>query len=346
MDIVKILKSQIESAMPILYGGNIDSQQIQIYKTRKEFIGDYTLVVFPFLKSSKKGPEQTAAQIGDYLCQQLPVIENYNVVKGFLNMKLTQQFWVEFLNDISAKELFGIKMSGESGKTVMVEYSSPNTNKPLHLGHIRNNLLGFSLAEILKANGHTVIKVNLVNDRGIHICKSMVAWQKWGNGATPESTGLKGDKLVGNYYVAFDKEYKKEIAAIEAKGLTTDEAKEQAPLIQEAREMLRQWEAGNEEVNQLWHTMNQWVYAGFDVTYRTMGVDFDKIYYESETYKLGKSLVLEGLAKGVLKQQADGSVWADLTEDGLDEKILLRSDGTSVYMTMWLETSRITISKR
>ncbi len=339
MDIVKVLKNQIESGMPILYGSKIDIQLVQIYKTRKEFIGDYTLVVFPFLKSSRKGPEQTATEIGDYLCTHLSVIENYNVVKGFLNLKLKQEFWIEFLKEISASEQFGIKKPGESGKTMMVEYSSPNTNKPLHLGHIRNNLLGFSLSEILKANGHKVVKVNLVNDRGIHICKSMLAWQKWGNGATPESTGLKGDKLVGNYYVAFDKEYKNEIAALEANGLTNDEAKEQAPLIQAAREMLRQWEAGNEEVNQLWHTMNQWVYAGFDVTYRTMGVDFDKIYYESETYKLGKSLVLEGLAKGVLKQQADGSVWADLTDEGLDQKILLRSDGTSVYMTQDLGTA-------
>lgn len=339
MDIVKVLKSQIESVIPSLYGDKIDSQHIQIYKTRKEFEGDYTLVVFPFLKISKKGPEQTATQIGEHLCQQLPVIENFNVVKGFLNLKLTQAFWIEFLNSIADLEKFGIKNEGESGKTVMVEYSSPNTNKPLHLGHIRNNLLGFSLAEILKANGHKVIKVNLVNDRGIHICKSMLAWQKWGKGETPASTGLKGDKLVGNYYVLFDKEYKKEIATLEAKGFTTDDAKEQSPLIQEAREMLRQWESGNEKVYQLWHTMNHWVYQGFDVTYRTLGVDFDKIYYESETYKLGKSLVLDGLAKGVLIQKADGSVWADLTEDGLDQKILLRSDGTSVYMTQDLGTA-------
>jgi len=325
--------------MQIIYNQPTDVEQIQIYKTRKDFKGDYTVVVFPFLKASKKGPEQTATEIGNYLLSSLHEVEGFNVVKGFLNLNLSKAFWVSFLNQIMPEAQFGLKAPGTSGKTVMVEYSSPNTNKPLHLGHIRNNLLGYAVSEILKANGHLVIKANLVNDRGIHICKSMLAWQKWGKGATPESTGLKGDKLVGDFYVKFDQEYKKEIAQLESKGLTNEEAKEQAPIIQEAREMLRKWEAGNKEINELWFTMNHWVYQGFDVTYKNLGVDFDKIYYESETYKLGKSLVLDGLKNGVLIQQPDSSVWADLTGEGLDQKILLRSDGTSVYMTQDLGTA-------
>ncbi|MCK9206362.1 MAG: arginine--tRNA ligase [Salinivirgaceae bacterium] len=325
--------------MQIIYNQPTDVEQIQIYKTRKDFKGDYTVVVFPFLKASKKGPEQTATEIGNYLLSSLHEVEGFNVVKGFLNLNLSKAFWVSFLNQIMHEAQFGLKAPGTSGKTVMVEYSSPNTNKPLHLGHIRNNLLGYAVSEILKANGHLVIKANLVNDRGIHICKSMLAWQKWGKGATPESTGLKGDKLVGDFYVKFDQEYKKEIAQLESKGFTNEEAKEQAPIIQEAREMLRKWEAGNKEINELWFTMNHWVYQGFDVTYKNLGVDFDKIYYESETYKLGKSLVLDGLKNGVLIQQPDSSVWADLTGEGLDQKILLRSDGTSVYMTQDLGTA-------
>lgn len=339
MQIVEVLKEGIISGIEALYGHKTDESQVQIQKTRKEFEGDYTLVVFPFLRASKKGPEQTANEIGELLVQKIEVIEKFNVVKGFLNLKLSNSFWLNHLNTILSDKHFGKKPANSTGKTLMIEYSSPNTNKPLHLGHIRNNLLGYAVAEILKANGHRVIKVNLVNDRGIHICKSMLAWQKWGNGATPESTGLKGDKLVGDYYVKFDKEYKKQIAELTSKGLKEDDAKEQAPLLQEAREMLRQWEAGDKAVNELWYKMNHWVYDGFEVTYQRLGVDFDKIYYESETYKLGKSLVLEGLNKGILIQKEDGSVWADLTGDGLDQKILLRSDGTSVYMTQDLGTA-------
>jgi arginyl-tRNA synthetase len=290
-------------------------------------------------KISKKNPEQTANDLGDFLLKSVNEIYSFNVVKGFLNLKFADAYWISFLNTISNIKNYGIIEEGKSGKTVMVEYSSPNTNKPLHLGHVRNNLLGYSVAELLKANGHKVYKVNLVNDRGIHICKSMLAWQKWGNGETPESTGLKGDKLVGNYYVKFDQEYKKEVAALVVKGMKEDDAKEQSVLIEEAREMLRKWEAGDNAVNELWSTMNSWVYAGFEVTYKAMGVDFDQMYYESQTYKLGKSLVLEGLEKGVLIQKEDGSIWADLTNDGLDQKLLLRSDGTSVYMTQDIGTA-------
>ncbi|MDA3893994.1 MAG: arginine--tRNA ligase [Salinivirgaceae bacterium] len=339
MEIITLLKDKVAEVIKELYAAEVNDKMIQFQKTRKEFEGDFTLVVFPFLKIAKKGPEQAAQAIGEELEKNVDEISNFNVVKGFLNLKLTDAYWVDFLNAISKQEKFGIVAPETSGKTIMVEYSSPNTNKPLHLGHIRNNLLGYSVAEILKANGHKVLKVNLVNDRGIHICKSMLAWQKWGSNETPESTGLKGDKLVGNYYVRFDQEYKKEIAALMASGKTEDEAKDQANLIQEAREMLRNWEAGDIEVNELWATMNRWVYKGFDVTYKAMGVDFDKIYYESETYKLGKAIVLDGLEKGILIQKEDGSIWADLTADGLDHKILLRSDGTSVYMTQDIGTA-------
>lgn len=339
MDIITLLKDKVAEGIKELYGAPADEKTIQFQNTRKEFEGDFTLVVFPFLKMARKKPEQVADDLGNFLINSVNEVIKFNVVKGFLNLKLSDAYWVTFLNTISNNSNYGIVDSNTTGKTIMVEYSSPNTNKPLHLGHIRNNLLGYSVAEILKANGHKVLKVNLVNDRGIHICKSMLAWQKWGNDSTPESTGLKGDKLVGNYYVKFDKEYKKEIADLVSKGMTEDEAKNKASLIQEAREMLRKWEAGDKEVNELWSTMNDWVYAGFDVTYKAMGIDFDKIYYESETYKLGKSLVLEGLKKGVLIQKEDGSIWADLTDDGLDQKILLRSDGTSVYMTQDIGTA-------
>lgn len=339
MEILNLLKDKVAEAIKELYGAEVNERMVQIQKTRKEFEGDFTLVVFPFLKIAKKGPEQTAEDLGNKLQATVNEIASFNVVKGFLNLKLTDAYWIDFLNTISKENEFGIVAKESTGKTIMVEYSSPNTNKPLHLGHIRNNLLGYSVAEILKANGHKVLKVNLVNDRGIHICKSMLAWQKWGNDATPESTGLKGDKLVGDYYVKFDQEYKKEIAALVANGTSEDDAKEQASLIQEAREMLRKWEAGDKEVNELWAKMNGWVYDGFDITYKAMGVDFDKIYYESETYKLGKAIVLEGLEKGILIQKEDGSIWADLTGDGLDQKILLRSDGTSVYMTQDIGTA-------
>jgi arginyl-tRNA synthetase len=339
MDIISLLKNKVIEAVNVLYEATTDTNLIQFQKTRKEFEGDFTLVVFPFLKISKKNPEQTANDLGDFLLKSVNEIYSFNVVKGFLNLKFADAYWISFLNTISNIKNYGIIEEGKSGKTVMVEYSSPNTNKPLHLGHVRNNLLGYSVAELLKANGHKVYKVNLVNDRGIHICKSMLAWQKWGNGETPESTGLKGDKLVGNYYVKFDQEYKKEVAALVVKGMKEDDAKEQSVLIEEAREMLRKWEAGDNAVNELWSTMNSWVYAGFEVTYKAMGVDFDQMYYESQTYKLGKSLVLEGLEKGVLIQKEDGSIWADLTNDGLDQKLLLRSDGTSVYMTQDIGTA-------
>jgi len=297
-------------------------------------------VVFPFVRMSKKSPELTAAEIGDYLQQNVTEVDKYNVVKGFLNLVIASEYWVSVLNSVSSTANYGITESTESSKLVMVEYSSPNTNKPLHLGHIRNNLLGFSLAEVLKANGNKVVKTNIVNDRGIHICKSMYAWKMWGNGETPENTGIKGDHLVGNYYVKFDQEYKKEIAALIEKGETKENAEQNAPSMQGAREMLLKWEAKDPETIQLWETMNKWVYAGFDVTYKELGVDFDKIYYESETYLYGKDEVLRGLAEGVFYQKDDSSVWADLTAEGLDQKILLRSDGTSVYMTQDIGTAK------
>ena len=300
MDILALLKGKVSEGVKELYGAEVDDKIIQFQNTRREFEGDFTLVVFPFLKMARKKPEQVAEDLGVFLQENVSEIIKYNVVKGFLNLKLSDAFWVGFLNKISKESTYGIAEENSTGKTIMVEYSSPNTNKPLHLGHVRNNLLGYSVAEILKANGNKVLKVNLVNDRGIHICKSMLAWQKWGENSTPESTGLKGDKLVGNYYVKFDQEYKKEVAALMAGGMLEDEAKEKSQLIQDAREMLRQWEAGNKEVTDLWQMMNGWVYAGFDITYKAMGIDFDKVYYESETYKMGKSIVLEGLKKGVL----------------------------------------------
>ena len=313
------------------------SDNIQIQKTRKEFEGDYTVVVFPLLRASKKSPEATATELGEKIVASTPEIKSFNVIKGFLNLVVDSSFWAERFGEIVATENYG--MAEKSGRTIMIEYSSPNTNKPLHLGHIRNNLLGYSVATILKANGHNVIKVNLVNDRGIHICKSMLAWQLYGGGETPASSGMKGDHLVGKYYVEFDKHYKAEVKELVAQGLSEDEAKKKAPIMLAAQEMLRKWEAKDEEVYSLWQTMNGWVYEGFDVTYKALGVDFDKVYYESETYLLGKSLVEEGLAKGVFFRKEDNSVWIDLEADGLDQKLLLRGDGTSVYMTQDLGTA-------
>ncbi len=317
--------------------GPMGGEQIQIQKTRKEFEGDFTLVTFPLLKLSRKSPEATAQELGEWIVANIESVEAFNVIKGFLNLSLSAKFWQEKFSEIIADKNYG--QASESGRTMMVEYSSPNTNKPLHLGHIRNNLLGYSVAEILKANGHNVIKVNLVNDRGIHICKSMLAWQLYGNGETPESTGMKGDHLVGKYYVEFDKHYKAQIKELMAEGMSEDEAKKSAPIMIQAQEMLRKWEAKEPEVYSLWETMNGWVYKGFDVTYKALGVDFDKIYYESQTYILGKSIVEQGLSKGVFYRRDDNSVWIDLTEDGLDEKLLLRGDGTSVYMTQDLGTA-------
>lgn len=322
-----------------LYGQEIAENVINIQETRKEFEGQATIVVFPITKISKKSPEETANDIGTFLQQNVAEVIGFNVVKGFLNLVIAESYWIDlFNNTLLQPDFLAIKPRGEK---VMVEYSSPNTNKPLHLGHVRNNLLGYSVSELLKADGYDVIKVNLVNDRGIHICKSMLAWQKWGNGETPESSGLKGDHLVGKYYVVFDKEYKKEIEALVAEGQTEDEAKKNAPLIKAAQQMLLQWEQGNAEVVDLWEKMNGWVYAGFDVTYKKLGVDFDKYYYESNTYLLGKDTVEEGLAKGVFFKKEDGSVWIDLTADGLDQKLVLRADGTSVYITQDLGTAQM-----
>jgi arginyl-tRNA synthetase len=322
-----------------LYQEEVAEGVINIQETRKEFEGQATIVVFPITKISKKSPEQTATEIGEYLVANVAEITKFNVVKGFLNLSFTESYLLKQVNEEILSPDFGVY--APNGKKVMVEYSSPNTNKPLHLGHVRNNLLGYSVSELLKAYGYDVVKVNLVNDRGIHICKSMLAWQKWGNGETPESTGLKGDHLVGKYYVIFDKEYKKEIEALKGEGQTEEEAKKNAPLIKEAQTMLQQWEAGDEGVVSLWKTMNEWVYAGFNVTYKNLGVDFDKFYYESNTYLLGKGTVDEGLAKGVFFKKEDGSVWIDLTADGLDQKLVLRADGTSVYITQDLGTAEM-----
>ncbi len=316
-----------------------DPKMVQVQSTRKEFKGDYTLVTFALLKSSRKSPEATATEMGEYIVANCADIESFNVIKGFLNLSLSAQFWGRHFAEILDSESYGYAEERSSGRTVMVEYSSPNTNKPLHLGHIRNNLLGWSVAQILKANGDKVLKVNLVNDRGIHICKSMLAWQLWGGGETPESSGLKGDHLVGKYYVEFDKHYKSQIKELMAVGKSEDEAKREAPAILQAQEMLRKWEAKDEEVYALWERMNGWVYEGFDVTYKALGVDFDKVYYESQTYLLGKSLVERGLAAGIFFRKEDGSVWIDLESDGLDQKLLLRGDGTSVYMTQDLGTA-------
>jgi len=335
------LQQYIIKAIESLYEQIVTPETVSLQKTKKEFEGHMTLVVFPFLKISKKGPEQTAQQIGEWLVDNMPDVAGFNVIKGFLNLTIASSVWVELLNNIHDTPNFGIKKQEDDAELVMIEYSSPNTNKPLHLGHIRNNLLGYALSEVLKANGKKVIKTNIVNDRGIHICKSMLAWQKWGNGETPESSGKKGDHLVGDYYVLFDKYYKAELAELQEKGLSKDEAEKASQMMAEAREMLRKWEAGDTEVVDLWERMNSWVYAGFAETYKKLGVDFDKIYYESQTYLDGKDTVLDGLKKDIFYQKEDGSVWADLTDDGLDQKLLLRSDGTSVYMTQDIGTAKL-----
>ena len=334
INIEEFITSVVARATEELYGV---SDNLQIQKTRKEFEGDYTVVVFPLLRASKKSPEATATELGEKITSTTPEIKSFNVIKGFLNLVVDSSFWSARFSEIIATENFG--MAEPSGRTIMIEYSSPNTNKPLHLGHIRNNLLGYSVATILKANGHNVIKVNLVNDRGIHICKSMLAWQLYGGGETPQSSGMKGDHLVGKYYVEFDKHYKAEVKALVAEGMSEDEAKKKAPIMLQAQELLRKWEAKDPEVYSLWETMNGWVYEGFDVTYKALGVDFDKVYYESQTYLLGKSLVEDGLQKGVFFRKEDNSVWIDLEADGLDQKLLLRGDGTSVYMTQDLGTA-------
>lgn len=341
MSIDNILAQAVAKAVKELYGIEADAASIVPQATKKEFEGNLTIVVFPWVKSARKSPEAVGEEIGDWLVENEPAVDRFNVIKGFLNIVIEPTFWNSVLKHIETTENFGITPATESSPLVMVEYSSPNTNKPLHLGHVRNNLLGFSLAEILKACGNRVVKTNIVNDRGIHICKSMLAWQKWGEGATPESTGKKGDHLIGDFYVLFDKHFKAEVGELMDKGMTEDEAKAASPLMAEAREMLRRWEAKDPEVRNLWAMMNSWVYAGFDETYKRMGVDFDKIYYESDTYLEGKEKVLEGLEKGIMYRKDDGSVWADLTADGLDHKLLLRSDGTSVYMTQDIGTAKL-----
>ncbi len=340
MKIEEKLTGSIVEAIQSLYGQEVPTALIQLQKTKKEFDGHLTLVVFPFLKISKKKPEQTAQEIGEYLVAHQPAVAAFNVIKGFLNLTIASSEWIEMLADINRQPQFGFRPMTDKSPLVMIEYSSPNTNKPLHLGHVRNNLLGASLANIMQANGNKVVKTNIVNDRGIHICKSMLAWLKWGNGETPESSGKKGDHLIGDYYVAFDKHYKAEIEELMQQGMSKEEAEANAPLIKEAHEMLVKWEAGDPEVRALWEKMNSWVYAGFDETYQRMGVSFDKIYYESNTYIDGKKKVLEGLDKGLFYRKDDGSVWADLTSEGLDHKLLLRSDGTSVYMTQDIGTAQ------
>ncbi len=339
MNLQDQIKQSVISAIRDLYGHEAPEKQIQLQETRKDFDGDFTIVVFPFLRFSKKSPEQTANEIGSYLKQNLKSIDSFNVIKGFLNLSVEPGYWLDFINQNFNNPEFGLTSEKDDAEKIMVEFSSPNTNKPLHLGHIRNILLGDSVSRILKANGSKVYKVNLVNDRGIHICKSMIAWQKWGNESTPGSTGEKGDKFVGDYYIRFDQEYKQQVAELIENGTNEKIAGEQAPLLLEAREMLRNWEAGHHDTRELWARMNNWVYSGFDATYTKMGIEFDKIYYESDTYKLGKKIVLNGLEKSLLNEKEDGSVWADLTGKGLDEKILLRSDGTSVYMTQDIGTA-------
>lgn len=338
MNIESLLASKVVEAVKACFGAEITEKEVQLQETRKEFTGDITLVVFPFLRASKKSPEMTAQQLGEYLQGHIAEVKGFNVVKGFLNIEISTSYWLTILNEVSKDSSFGYAKKA-SGRSIMIEYSSPNTNKPLHLGHIRNNLLGWSVSQIQKANGHHVIMVNLVNDRGIHICKSMIAWQKFANGATPESVGKKGDHFVGDYYVRFDKEYKQEIKSLMEQGVDEEEAKKKAPILLEAQEMLRKWEAGDEAVVTLWRTMNGWVLKGFEETYKLMGVGFDKVYFESETYKKGRDIVLKGLADGVLYQKESGSIWADLTGDGLDHKLLLRDDGTSVYMTQDIGTA-------
>lgn len=338
MSIESLLTAKVAEAVKQCYGADVEPDKIQLQATRKEFAGDLTVVTFPFTRFSKKSPEETGKQLGEYLKEHIDEIEDFNVVKGFLNIEISAAYWLGVLNEVARDARYGYA-SVPSGHSYMIEYSSPNTNKPLHLGHIRNNLLGWSVSEIQKANGHDVKMVNLVNDRGIHICKSMIAWKKFAGGATPESTGMKGDHFVGDYYVRFDKEYKAEIRQLTESGMSEEEAKKQAPILLEAQEMLRKWEAGDEETVALWRRMNDWVLKGFDETYKLMGVGFDKVYFESQTYKKGRDIVLKGLADGVLYRKETGSVWADLTGDGLDHKLLLRDDGTSVYMTQDIGTA-------
>lgn len=350
MKIENQIASSVIASVKELYGQEVPMSMVQLQKTKSTFEGNLTLVVFPFLKISKQKPEDTAKATGELLVRDCPAVASFNVVKGFLNLNIAKEAWVDLLNDIHADEKFGEKPVTEDSPLVMIEYSSPNTNKPLHLGHVRNNLLGWSLAQIMEANGNKVVKTNIVNDRGIHICKSMLAWQKWGNGETPESSGKKGDHLIGDYYVAFDKHYRAELAALKSKYMTDEgldeetaenKAKEESALMKEARAMLVKWEQGDKEVRTLWKKMNSWVYAGFDETYKALGVGFDKIYYESDTYLEGKAKVEDGLNRGLFFRKDDNSVWADLTKEGLDQKLLLRSDGTSVYMTQDIGTAEM-----
>ncbi len=341
MNIEQQIMAAAQAAVKSLYGQEVPEKMVQLQKTRSEFEGNLTLVVFPFVKMARKSPEQTAQELGDYLVAHCDAIHQYNVVKGFLNLTISDEAWLDLLGTIDHDDHYGERAADADAPLVMIEYSSPNTNKPLHLGHVRNNLLGWSLAQIMQANGNKVVKTNIVNDRGIHICKSMLAWLKWGNGETPESSGKKGDHLIGDYYVAFDKHYREEIKELVAQGMDEETAKQEAPLIKEAHEMLVKWEQNDPEVRALWEKMNAWVYAGFDETYQKMGVSFDKIYYESQTYLKGKAKVEEGLAKGLFERHDDNSVWADLTNEGLDQKLLLRSDGTSVYMTQDIGTAEM-----
>ena len=341
MSIDNILAQATAQAVKELYGVDFPAEKIVPQTTKKEFEGNETIVVFPFLKASRKAPDVTAQEIGEHMLAHCEAVEKFNVIKGFLNITIKPSFWTGVLKHIAATPDYGFTAATDNSQLVMIEYSSPNTNKPLHLGHVRNNLLGFSLSKLMEANGYKVVKTNIVNDRGIHICKSMLAWLKWGNGATPESAGKKGDHLIGDFYVAFDKHYKAEIKELVDQGMSPEEAEKQAPLIQEAHDMLRRWEAGDPEVRALWEKMNSWVYAGFDETYKRMGVSFDKIYYESDTYLVGRDTVLDGLKKGIFYRKDDNSVWADLTADGLDNKLLLRSDGTSVYMTQDIGTAQL-----
>lgn len=341
MFIEQIIKDEICKAVSSIYGHEVLPESVQLQNTRKDVEGDLTVVVFPFLRYSRKSPEETAKDLGNYLKENVSSVSGYSVIKGFLNLSISKSYWLNLFKEIAENDIYGIKQVSEDSPLTMVEYSSPNTNKPLHLGHIRNNLLGYSLGQILKANGNKVVKTNIVNDRGIHICKSMYAWLKWGEGKTPENTGIKGDHLVGDFYVMFDKQYRKEIEELVEKGMSKEQAEQQAPAIVGARELLRKWEDKDSETIQLWKKMNQWVYDGFDITYKELGVYFDKIYYESDTYLVGKEEVLRGLKDGIFTQKDDNSVWADLTNDGLDEKLLLRSDGTSVYMTQDIGTAKL-----
>ena len=341
MSIDNIISQATADAVKSLYGLELSADKIVPQTTKKEFEGNLTIVVFPFVKAAKKSPEATAQEIGEYLQRNCEAVKSFNVIKGFLNIVIEPAFWVGVLNHIAETDDYGFKPVTPESELVMIEYSSPNTNKPLHLGHVRNNLLGYSLSRIMTANGYNVVKTNIVNDRGIHICKSMLAWQKWGDGITPEKAGKKGDHLIGDFYVAFDKHYKAEVNELMEKGMSKEDAEKASPLMAEAHDMLKKWEAGDEEVRSVWRMMNEWVYAGFDETYKRLGVDFDKIYYESETYLEGKEKVLEGLEKGIMYRKEDNSVWADLTNDGLDHKLLLRSDGTSVYMTQDIGTAKL-----